>query len=52
MRLLIGQIPYKEELNLVITKYQCDVNCQSTATDYRSDENCTTAPAVLKIKLV
>lgn len=52
MRLLIRQIPYKEELNLVITKYQCDVNCQSTATDYRSDENCTTVPAVLKIKLV
>lgn len=46
------QVPYKGELSLLPTKYQCDVNCPSTATDYHSDENCTTVPADLKIKLV
>lgn len=46
------QVPYKEELSLLPAKYQCDVNCHSTATDYHSDENCTTVPAELKIKLV
>lgn len=50
--LLMEQIPYKEELSLVPKKYQYDVNCQSVVTDYCSDENCTTVPAVLKIKLV
>jgi len=52
MTLLVEQIPYKEELNLVPTKYQCDVKCHSTATDYHGDENCTTVPADLKKKLV
>ena len=46
------QVPYKEELSLLPTKHQCDVNFHSTATDYHSDENCTTVPADLKIKLV
>lgn len=46
------QISYKEELSLVSMKYQCDVNCQSIVTDYHSDENYTTVPADLKIKLV
>lgn len=52
MSLLLEQVPCKEELNLLPTSYQCDVNCHSTATDYHSDENCTTVPAELKIKLV
>lgn len=46
------QVLYKEGLSLLPTKYQCDVNCHSTGTDYHSDENCTTVPANLKIKLV
>lgn len=52
MSLLIEQAPCKGDLRLLLTKNQCDVNCHSTATDYHSDENCTTVPADLKINLV
>lgn len=38
--------------SLLPTRYQCDVNCHSTATDYHSDENRSTATADLKINLV